>query len=278
VTPRTSLCLGCRSALVTDTVCDRCDDGPVADLRSARGREAARAAAWSTSTEAEKQERRWLWIASGIVFWPGATIAVVTLVAMGVKSGAHYPILGWMITPLWMLTWFVPPLLVRLFKKTITTRSPYGAEPPSKAPHLTVSVGTVRMRDGGSNQEVVAEAFEARHGGMLMFRDAFSWGFELETDGMPILVPEGRVGARLRARDAVDDAEAQQRLAEHGLSPRRAKDIVPYDAALRWRLRPGDSVRMFANLEDGHDEDASYRQHARPTRTAVGILWLEPVD
>jgi hypothetical protein len=171
-------------------------------------------------------------------------------------------------TVLWVASWILIYWLPQRFKVLVTERVPLGAIANLEPPALEGHSGTVR-----GDHEVVAEVFEARQGAAVVFRDGFSRGFEVETDGTPIVVPEGRLRATFGA--ARSEAAAYE-WARHGMSRGVAHDLVPHDGARRWILRPGDRVRLLAALEDVLDEDVTYRKHMPPRRRAVGVVWLEP--
>ena len=265
---RTTLCLGCRTVLAAGEGCDHCDDAEVVDLTSRRGRASARAAAWHTETRQEV--RPWLPPLLGAVIGVGGLVGIIVITVLSVKK--HWGLFPAEIivgTVLWVASWALIAWLPERFKRTMSTRTARGPAKDVKPPPITSYSGTV-----GGDQEVAAEAFEARHGDVVSFRDAHSHGFELLTESTPIAIPEGRVRALLGAAACEDITPDWP---EYGMSRNVAEDIAPHDGARRWLLRAGDEVRIFATLEDVLDGDATYRQNAPPTRRAVGVVWIEPV-
>jgi hypothetical protein len=299
MTPRTQLCLECRTVLAEGEACDTCGEEPVLSLLHAPNRERAVERAWMRLEIQPTQQPPIIWrvlLMASIGFVLSLTMGLIFVLGARNPNVEMITVLGISAA---MLLLFLPHIAERRrLKKGLPPappevfHRPRGAEvEPIKPPRLPWLHGTLRVRDPGrrAGAEGVPEGYgaelvEALSTEHVMYRDSISHGFEIELDdGRVVLVEPGRIRIAARKGQGRTLALAAARKHLEAADPSRAKlrgrlghesDPFPFDHARRLVIEDGTPVSVAAELESRREGDAGYRQQSKVYLRPKSIVWL----
>jgi hypothetical protein len=291
LSPRTAICVDCRTALFSGEGCDVDGDHAVVSLRDDGGREALLCATWGPAEVRLGQARR-----ASRVENLGMTI--------GVSGFAAGLVLAWVVSPaIGILTG-----LGSLAAMGMASYRP-GDETYPVGARLALGDGGKRGPRGGvrgepallspvAGLECVGYAVElrllSRGEERVMYRDAVTCGFEIELDdGERARVPPGRVRLLGPLRQVVDfdnpgierylrGTEARGQAPPPWMSGDTSVpgeripsllDPLRYDVVAEATISPGDRVELASPFEpevSGHEE-TGYRDPAPTVLTPRGV-------
>jgi hypothetical protein len=283
VKPRTTICLGCRTALFAGESCDLSPDHEVADIGTEAGRERLLAATWGDGPERERaaaaavRAQRFSGACGVGGFGAGSFLAWLALSA-GAPEMVASGIAGGLIT--YSGSW------LSLRRGAIPAPRGPAADAVDGAPvrgPRGVVAGDSEAVSPACGVDCVAYAIELQLDGpwgtRVMFRDAVTLGFDvvLESGGLA-RVPAGRFRLPGPMRQLVDfdnrAIEDHLREFDEAHDPGLLFDPLRYNVVAESVLVPGDRVQLASTFEPEVNPRAvatSYRDQARALLTPRGV-------